>query len=217
MKEPGAPAPQGRALGLRVGIGLLLGLVVYALLGMWGDVGQMRLALADFNPLLARVYVPSKEFKKLKADQIVELVLDSDKARLRGRITLVSPVIDPNTGTIKITVEVPDYPENTRPGDFVEVQIVTEQHPSSTLVTKTAVIQDRGDRVIYIARGEMAERRVVEVGFTDDMHAEILDDGIDPGDMVVIKGQRSLKHGSVIKVLEVHKPQVTTTPGNLGS
>ena len=46
-----------------------------------------------------------------------------------------------------------------------------------------------------------AERRVVEVGFSDDLNTQILS-GLKVGDTVVIKGQRSLKNGSPLKVLE---------------
>ena len=50
-----------------------------------------------------------------------------------------------------------------------------------------------------------AERRVVDVGFTDDEHAQILS-GLETGELVVVKGQRSLKHGSPLKVLETVQP-----------
>jgi membrane fusion protein (multidrug efflux system) len=170
------------------------------------SVGTPLLILADFDPLLARIHVPAKEFKKLKPDQTVELVLDSNQTRLAGRIKLVSPTIDPASGTIKITVEIPEYPPETRPGDFAEVRIVTERRHGSTLVPKIAVVTDRGDQVVYVAADSTAERRVVEVGFQDDDHAEILS-GLDAGEQVVVKGQRTLKHGAPIKILEDDMPE----------
>jgi membrane fusion protein (multidrug efflux system) len=166
------------------------------------SVGTPLFVLADFEPLLARVHVPSKEFKRLKPDQTVQLVLDSSRARLEGRIKLVSPVIDPASGTIKVTVEVPEYPPETRPGDFAEVRIMTERRTDTTLVPRIAVVTDRGDQVVYaVAPDSTAERRVVEVGFEDDEQIEILA-GVEPGDEVVVKGQRSLKNGVPIKILD---------------
>jgi membrane fusion protein (multidrug efflux system) len=138
----------------------------------------------------------------------VNLVLDSTGARLAGRIKLISPVIDPTSGTIKLTVEVPDYPEQTRPGDFAQVQIVTEKRDGVLLVPRIAVLTDKGESVVYtVVKGDepdaepAAERRVVEVGFTDDASAQIMS-GLSLGDMVVVKGQRSLKNGSPLKILE---------------
>jgi membrane fusion protein (multidrug efflux system) len=167
--------------------------------------GTALFVVSDFDPLLAVVHVPSKEFKKLQPNQPVQLVLDSNKARLEGRIKLVSPVIDPASGTIKVTIEIPSYPKGTRPGDFAEVRIVTERHETSTIVPKIAVFADRGDQVVYVAADSTAERRVVEVGFQDDVNAEILS-GIKGGENVVVKGQRSLKHGAAIKILRGETP-----------
>lgn len=181
------------------------------------SVGTPLLVLADFDPLLARVHVPSKEFKQLKPDQAVELVLDSSQVRLEGRIKLVSPIIDPASGTIKVTVEIPEYPPETRPGDFAEVRIVTERRSDATLVPRIAVITDRGDQVVYaVLPDSTAERRVVEVGFQDDENIEILA-GVEPDEEVVVKGQRSLKHGVPIKILEDHtEPLSGSDPGDGG-
>ena len=77
---------------------------------------------------------------------------------------------------------------------------MTETRNEATLVPKIAVFTDRGDHVVYVAADSTAERRVVEVGFEDDRHAEIVS-GVSEGEPVVVKGQRSLKHGSPIKVV----------------
>jgi membrane fusion protein (multidrug efflux system) len=164
--------------------------------------GTPLYSLADLDRLLARVNVPAREFRSIQTDQPVRLVLDSTGDELSGRITLVSPVIDSQSGTIKVTVEVRDHPASTRPGDFAEVRIVTDRHPDALLVPRPAVLSDKGEVVVYVATADStAERRVVEVGFEDEAHAEILD-GVAAGEKVVIQGQRSLKHGSRLKIMD---------------
>ena len=169
------------------------------------SVGTPLFVMADFDPLLARVHVPSREFNQLKRDQAVQLVLDSTGDRLEGRIKLISPVIDPASGTIKLTIEVPEYPATTRPGDFAQVRIVTEMRNGAVLVPRGAVLTDKGETVVYTTvdgeDGLTAERRIVETGFADDDHTQVLS-GLATGEQVVVKGQRSLKHGSPLKVLE---------------
>lgn len=168
------------------------------------SVGTPVFVMADFDPLLARVHVPAREFNKLRQDQLVDLVLDSSGVRLQGRITLISPIIDPNSGTIKITVELSRYPAGTRPGDFAEVQIVTERRDDVVLVPRTAVLTDKAETVVFVAGGDgaktAAERRLVTLGFTDDENAEITD-GVAAGENVVVKGQRSLKQGTPLKII----------------
>lgn len=182
-------------------------------------VGTELFVLADFHPLLGRVHVPSREFASLRAEQPVDLVLDSDGTRLTGRIKLISPVIDPTSGTIKLTIEVDQYPPATRPGDFAQVKVVTERREGVLLVPREAVLTDKGESVIYVvapAVGEadrLAERRLVEVGFTDDDHAQILS-GVTAGEAVVVRGQRSLKQGAPVKVLAADTALAGEAAGN---
>ncbi len=183
--------------------------------GQTVNVGTQLFVLSDFTPLLARVHVPAREFNKLQPDQAVQLTLESTGQTLHGRIKLVSPTIDPASGTIKLTIQINDYPPGVRPGDFAQVNIVTERRTNRTLIPKIALVNDRGEQVVYVSADSTAERRVVEVGFQDDRNAEIIE-GVTPGDLVVVKGQRSLKNGAAIKVLEDEATQVSDTSASGG-
>ena len=181
--------------------------------GQTASVGTPLFELADFDPLLARVHVPAKEFRRLLAEQPVELTLDSVDQSLRGRITLVSPVIDPQSGTIKVTIEIASYPAGVRPGDFAEVRIVTDSHDQALLVPRMAVISEKGEDIVYVAAADStAERRVVTLGFSDNDNAEITN-GVQAGEPVVVKGQRSLKHGAPLKILADTTPAVARREG----
>jgi membrane fusion protein, multidrug efflux system len=168
------------------------------------SIGAPLFRVVSVQPLLARVHVPSREFRQLQLNQAVQLVLDSTRDQMQGRITLISPVIDPSTGTIKVTVEVSDYPAGTRPGDFAEVRIVTELREQAVLVPRVAVVTERGESVVYVASPAdepTAERRLVTVGFADDDRIQILS-GVEAGDQVVVRGQRALREGQPLRILE---------------
>ena len=172
--------------------------------------GTALFSLADMHRLLARVFIPAKEFRSIRPDQPVQLVVSSTGDRLEGRIDLVNPLVDPESGTIKVTVEVTDYPPTTRPGDFVEVSIVTDSHSDALLVPRVAVVTERGQRSVYVVDGETAHQRPVEVGFEDDANAEIVS-GLEPGELVVIQGQRALRDGQPVSVLDALELDAATT------
>ncbi len=163
--------------------------------------GTQLFSLADMHRLLARVHVPAREFRQIQTDQPVRLIVDSTADELTGRIDLVSPIVDPRTGTIKVTVEITEYPESTRPGNFAEVSIVTANHTGALMVPNLAVLTDKDQRVVYVAEGETAKRTVVEVGFEDDRFVEIIA-GLEENAPVIIQGQRSLSDGQPIKILD---------------
>jgi membrane fusion protein (multidrug efflux system) len=168
--------------------------------GQTVNVSSPLFEIANFRPLLARVHVPAKEMGTLAEGQAAELVLDSNGAKLTGTVRLVSPVVDPTTGTIKVTLAVTDYPAGTRPGDFVKVNVVTARRDDVVRVPNLAVFEDKGERVVYIAQDSVAVRRPVQIGFVDDTHTEVKT-GVATGDRIVVKGQRSLKDGGRIRIL----------------
>jgi membrane fusion protein (multidrug efflux system) len=181
--------------------------------------GTALFTLVDMRRLLARVQVPAREFRAISVDQPVVLTVDSSGDRLQGNIDLVSPVIDATSGTIKVTVAITDFPPSTRPGDFAQVAIETDRHLDTLLVPRIAVVSEKGEQVVFVAEDNKALRRLVTVGFQDDHHAEILD-GLAEGEPVVVQGQRSLKDGQPLKILErmefAEKEQAAEAPAEKG-
>jgi len=169
--------------------------------GQTVNVGSQLFEIANFKPLLARIFVPAKELGTLREGQDSQITLDSNNAKLQGNVRLVSPVVDPTTGTVKVTVGVQDYPAGTRPGDFVHVSVVTARRENAVRVPNLAVFEDRGERVVFVANDSVAVRKPVTVGFADDTHTEIVS-GLQAGEKVIVKGQRALKDGAPIKILE---------------
>jgi len=178
--------------------------------GQTVNVGSPLFEIANFKPLLARIFVPAKELGTLREGQEAEISLDSNGDKLRGAVRLVSPVVDPSTGTVKVTVGIHEYPEGTRPGDFVHVSVVTARHENAIRVPNMAVFEDRGERVVYVANDSLASRRPVQVGFMDETHTEVIS-GLETGDRVIVKGQRTLKDGARIRILEEEKAEPTSS------
>jgi multidrug efflux pump subunit AcrA (membrane-fusion protein) len=131
--------------------------------GQTVNVGSPLFEIANFKPLLARIFVPAKELGTLREGQEAEISLDSNGDKLRGAVRLVSPVVDPSTGTVKVTVGIHEYPAGTRPGDFVHVSVVTRGTRTRSR-SEHGGLRDRGERVVYVANDSLASRRPVQVG-----------------------------------------------------
>ncbi|MEW6367046.1 MAG: efflux RND transporter periplasmic adaptor subunit [Acidobacteriota bacterium] len=158
--------------------------------------GQNLFTLVDRTPLRARIYLPEKEVFALKLDQPVDLSLNSQKdVAFKGVIRQINPAVDPRTGTVKVTVEIAQAPEQIRPGSFVDVQLVTQQHTDSLLVPKKAILEEAGEQYLFLINKGVATRKTVEIGFVNGQYAEVLS-GVNAGDTVVIAGQGSLRDGS---------------------
>ena len=59
-----------------------------------------------------------------------------------GWVKRISPVVDPNSGTFKVTVGLEKGDTPIRPGMFVNVHIVTGTHENAILVPRDAIVYD---------------------------------------------------------------------------
>jgi membrane fusion protein (multidrug efflux system) len=179
------------------------GRVVRRLVDLGADVspGTPLFEVMDVDPLLARVHIPAKRMGFVAVGQTMEVRLDSTGEEVKGKVSLVSPIVDPATGTVKVTAEIHDYPPGTRAGDFAEVRIVTARHERATLVPSRAVFEEQGSDILFVVEDHKAVRRIVETGFVDGDLTEVLG-GVEEGELVIVKGQRELRDGAGVEVLE---------------
>ncbi|MGH9749600.1 MAG: efflux RND transporter periplasmic adaptor subunit [Candidatus Polarisedimenticolia bacterium] len=163
--------------------------------------GDILFTVSDFDPLIARIYLPEKDVLGLREGREARITLKADeRTRFRGRIRQISPVVDPATGTVKLTVEAVTPPPEVRPGAFVTIDIVRETHERAVLLPREAVIRDQLDTYVFVARDGVAEKRRVALGFEEAGRVEAIS-GIKPGEQVVVAGQGSLKDGAAVKVV----------------
>lgn len=170
-------------------------------LGQSVNAGTVLFEIMDDHPLLARVYIPAKRMGFVRKGQTMDLHIDSDGVDLVGVIQLISPIVDAGTGTVKVTAEIRDFPEGTRPGDFAQVNIVTARHEDAVLVPSRALFEEQGQSILYVVEDGKAIRRVVETGFVDGDLTEVMS-GAAVGELVVTKGQRQLRDGAGVEILE---------------
>lgn len=158
--------------------------------------------ITDMDPLLAYLFVPEREFRKLAPGQMAELTLDAITGqRFRGSILRISPVVDPETGTFKVTIAVPDEETRLKPGMFGRFQIVYDSRQDVLLLPRAALIEDEEEQFVYVVEGESAVRKTVETGYSRGDAVEITA-GIGDGENVIVMGQTGLKDGAAVKVID---------------
>ncbi|HEX5720259.1 MAG TPA: efflux RND transporter periplasmic adaptor subunit [Thermoanaerobaculia bacterium] len=164
--------------------------------------GEELFNLADFDPLVAYIHLPEREVLGLRPGRETRITLKADEAvQFRGRIRQISPVVDPATGTVKITVEaVNPLPSAVRPGGFVTIDVVRESRPDAVLLPRQAVLRELQSAHVFVVQNGVAEKRPVELGLEEGESIEVLG-GVKPGERVIVAGQGSLKQGSPVEIL----------------
>lgn len=177
-------------------------------LGDQVTVNQHLFDLVDFDSLVARVYVPEKELAKLADDMEARIVAPSlGGAAYRGVVERLAPIVDPRSGTVKVTVAIPDW-RGLRPGLYVDVALVTDTRDDALLVPKRALVFDQDQTYVYrVVGGDGAEptqveRVRIEAALENADAVQPVGSELVPGDRLVIAGQAGLKDGTSVRVLE---------------
>ncbi len=175
-------------------------------------VNQHLFDIVDFDTIVARVYVPESELTQLEVGQEARLFPGSLSANgdsvnseapadaRTGTVARVAPIVDPRSGTVKVTVAIPRN-QGLLPGMYVEVELVTEVHREALLVPKRAVIYDNNQAFLYRLTEELrAERLRIDVLLEDRDNVEPTPESeLEVGDEIVVAGQAGLKSGVQVR------------------
>ncbi|MEE8524262.1 MAG: efflux RND transporter periplasmic adaptor subunit, partial [Thermoanaerobaculia bacterium] len=162
--------------------------------------GDQLFTVADFDPLVARIYLPEKDVLALGEGRQVQISLraDSDVA-FGGHIRQISPVVDTATGTVKVTIEARSVPAQVRPGAFVRIDVVRETTADVVLVPREAVVRELQKAYVFVAKDGVAEKRAVTLGIEED--GMLAASGVTAGEQVIVAGQGGLKDGTAVKLI----------------
>jgi len=169
---------------------------------------QALFMINDFDPLWAVLHVPERELNLLEAGQQAALQVDAFPGdEFTGEVLRISPVVDAETGTFKVTVTFSDDSGRLRPGLFGRVQVVHDSHLNVPLVPQTALLSEDGEVAVFVARerddgtGYTAERRTVSIGYAGARGVEIIE-GLGEGETVITAGKNSLRDGAEIRIID---------------
>lgn len=107
--------------------------------------------LADVEPLLAEVNVPERQVAQLAIGQAVRLTADATGDVVEGHIERIAPLVNPQTGTVKVTVTA-EPTVGLRPGSFVRVDVVTATKTDALVVPRSALVADGRRWTIFRVR-----------------------------------------------------------------
>ena len=128
---------------------------------------------------------------------------------------MISPEVDPESGTVKVTLEVPAS-GLLKPGMFCTVRIITASRPNALVIPKKAlVLETDADDVFAVEDGKV---KVVDVklGFVEGDRVEVVS-GLEEGMQVVTVGHEGLKDGSPVRVVGEGEPVAVAPPEGGGA
>jgi len=174
--------------------------------GAFVGVGQPLVTVTDFGSLVARVFLPEKELDRVALGQIAKVTGKAVRSRTGfGAVTRIAPIVDPATGTFKVTIALPWVDGSTTflPGMYAGIELTTERKQDALRVPKRALVHDEDEVYVFVVEGERARRVDPALGLEDGAWVEVRE-GLRDGDLVVVEGQSGLQDGARVRRVDPH-------------
>jgi HlyD family secretion protein len=162
--------------------------------------GTPLVSIVDISQVVARANISVKDAAAIKVGRPATLAgPDGDIA---GKVTVVSPAVDPSTTTVEVWVQAPNPGEKLKPGSTIHVSIKAETLQDVIIVPAAALLNsDTGtDKIMVAGKDNLAHERVINVGVRQGDNVQITS-GIQEGERVIVSGGLGLDDKAKIKVL----------------
>ena len=168
-------------------------------IGEMASAGSPVFTVVDISRVVARANVPSQQAGVLRLGQAA--VISGAGGELSGKVTVVSPAVDPSTTTLQVWIEAPNPGEKLKLGSTVQVSINAGVVPEALVVPVSALLSsdEGGEKVMLAGADGLAHEQKVEVGLRSGDAVQILS-GIKPGDQVITDGALGLDDKAKIAI-----------------
>jgi HlyD family secretion protein len=169
--------------------------------GEMAAAGSPLLTVMDNTRVVARANVPQDQAGYLKVGASATVKQSGSAEEVPGKVTIVSPAVDPNSTTVQVWVETANPGERLKPGVSVHVTIVADTVKNALVVPAAALLpsEEGGTQAIVVDAGAVAHIRKIQTGIRDADRVQILS-GLKPGDQVVTVGGLGLEDGAKVRV-----------------
>ncbi len=172
--------------GTVLNIAVTEGLVVTAAASV--NSGTTLMTFANLSKLLIETNVNQMDVGKLTPDQEVFVNMQGDDANaVKARIEFVAPLatVKNNIKGFEVQALIEDSKGSLKPGMSVSMTVPVGAAKGAISVPIAAVFKQDSDRVVYVRKGNIAERRRVSVGLTNMSYAEITN-GLKEGEEIML-------------------------------
>jgi multidrug efflux system membrane fusion protein len=162
----------------------------------------------QLHPIFVNFALPADSLSRVRAKtkdgEVRVIAQDNNEEELAtGKLTVIDNQVNPATGSITYKATFGNENEVLWPGQFVNVRVEVAVRRDVLTTPANAVQQGpEGAYAFIVVENRLVQKRNIKVGFVSKTVA-VIDDGLQPGDLVVTDGQYRIQAGSIVEVRSV--------------
>ncbi|OLE56651.1 MAG: hypothetical protein AUG13_07920 [Chloroflexi bacterium 13_1_20CM_2_59_7] len=163
--------------------------------------GTPLLTVMDIFQVIARAHIPQPEAALLKVGDKAKITVPGEDNPVEGKITVVSPALDPNSTTVEVWVQAKNPDQRLKPGTSVQVSMLAQTVPDALLIPAAGLLtaQDGTTSVMVVSADNHAHQKRVRVGIRQGDQVQIVE-GLQAGERLVASGAYGLPDNAKIKI-----------------
>jgi HlyD family secretion protein len=182
--------------------------------GEMAAAGTPLLTVMDISSVIAKAHIPQADAALLKVGEKGTMTVPGIKEPIEGKVTVVSPALDPNSTTVEVWLEARNPKHSLKPGTSVQLSLTAQTVKDALVVPVSSVITaPDGTSAIMLAGSDgRAHQKAVKLGIRNGDDVQILD-GVTASDKVVATGAYGLPDKTKIKI-EAAEPPADSSEGS---
>ena len=170
-----------------------------------GDIapaGTPLFIVMDTKKVVVRLHIPQPQAVQLKLGDQATLSVPDLKTDFPGKVTVLSPALDPNSTTVEVWVEADNAQGKLKPGTTVEVSITARVVPNAIVIPASAVLTNSEGKtsVMVVKMDGRAYAQNIETGIREGSLIQVVS-GLKSGDTVIATGAYGLPDKTKVKAM----------------
>jgi HlyD family secretion protein len=179
--------------------------------------GAPLITVMDTSSVIAKAHISQQYAAQLKLGDAAQIEATGVEAPVPGKVTQISPALDPNSTTVEIWVTAKNPEGQLRPGSSAKISIETHRAANALAVPQSAVIEaEDGKQTVAVVNDGVAQLRPVETGIHDAKAGLVqITSGLKPGEVVVTTAAYGLPDKTKVKIQSApaSQPENSSTNG----
>jgi len=185
--------------------------------GEMASAGTPLVTVMDISSVIAKAHIPEEDAAALRAGDQGTMVVPGIDKPIEGKVTIVSPALDPNSTTVEVWFEAKNPHHELKPGTSVTVNLTAQTVNNALVVPAGSILTapDGSTTVMLAGADGLAHQKAVKVGIRNGDDVQVLE-GLAETDKVISSGAYGLPDKTKIKV-EAAAPAEEAKPSAEGS
>jgi RND family efflux transporter MFP subunit len=175
--------------------------------GEMAAAGTSLLTVMDISEVVAKAHIPQPRAALLNIGDAAMIEVPGMDNPVPGKVTIVSPALDPGSTTVEVWVQAKNPGERLKPGTSVQVSMIARSLADALAIPTAALLTAADGTISVMVAGsceksksvsdQCAHQKTVKAGIREADRVQIVE-GLQAGDKIVATGAYGLPDNSRI-------------------